>query len=325
MKIHCRKQVKKAVGFVLILLLLLSLVSGYCVRLVRSDTTMVDGRDKSQAEIAGERENSLDVLFAGDSLGICSFSPMQLWHDYGFTSFSACQTREIVQETYAMLKTAFETQKPKVVVLETNVFFRRNYMIKEIVETAQTGVLQALPVFMYHDIWKSVPAGNRYPREDFKGFKIYTEKKAYKSGSSYMKKSGKKQKNTEISPITSLYMERILSLCEENGAELMMVSAPSPDNYSMEKHDALQAFADAHGLRYVDMNLLTDEIGMNWKKDSMDKGDHLNIRGAKKATAYMGEVLTKEFALPDHRGDAEFEDWDVLYGEYEEALKGAKE
>lgn len=321
MKTNESKHIKRAVGFVVILLLLFSMASGICLKLVRSDTTMLSGRDKSQAELAGERKNSLDVLFIGDSLGICSFSPMQLWQEQGLTSFSACQTREIVQETYAMLKTAFETQSPQVVVLETNVFFRRNYMVKELVETAQTGVLQALPVFMYHDIWKSVPAGNRYPREDFKGFKIYTEKKAYKRGS-YMETCADEGKE-EISPVTSLYMERILKLCEEHGAKFLMVSAPSPDNYSMAKHEVLQAYADAHGVTYVDMNLLTDELGINWKKDSMDKGDHLNIRGAKKVTAYMGKVLTERFELPDHRGDAEFEDWDEEYKVYEKELKKA--
>ena len=41
-------------------------------------------------------------------------------------------------------------------------------------------------------------------------------------------------------------------------------------------------YAKDNSLTYIDMNLMLDELGIDWSLDSLDKGDHLNLSGAYK-------------------------------------------
>ena len=74
-------------------------------------------------------------------------------------------------------------------------------------------------------------------------------------------------------------------------------------------------------LSYMNMNMAVKEIGIDWKTDSLDKGDHLNLSGACKVTAYLGEYLDKsEWKLPDHRGDAALSAWEKEAEEFEQKV-----
>ena len=62
------------------------------------------------------------------------------------------------------------------------------------------------------------------------------------------------------------------------------------------------------------------DIGIDWKQDSYDRGDHLNISGARKVTAYMEQYLSDNYDLPDRRNDDGWREWDDLAREYLEEL-----
>ena len=66
--------------------------------------------------------------------------------------------------------------------------------------------------------------------------------------------------------------------------------------------------AEKNKIVYLDLNLV-EEIGINWKTDTKDAGDHLNFAGAKKVTKYIGKYLNEKFQLTDHRGDAKYQKW----------------
>ena len=46
-------------------------------------------------------------------------------------------------------------------------------------------------------------------------------------------------------------------------------------------------------------------------RDTCDGGDHLNERGAKKVTAFLGAWLAKQYNLADHRGSSDYRAWSV--------------
>ena len=116
-------------------------------------------------------------------------------------------------------------------------------------------------------------------------------------------------------------MEKIRKLCEKNGAELLLVSAPSPVNYDYKKHNALEEYAKEKGLTYVDLNMKHRDIGLDWTNDRYDRGDHLNIHGARKVTEYIGKYLKENYQLPDRRKDDNWKEWNELAGQYFEELK----
>ena len=74
-------------------------VAGLIVILLAVSVVMTPKNNTERAGILSERaygflaepENSLDVLFLGDSEGYRAFVPLQMWEEYGFTSF-VCNT-----------------------------------------------------------------------------------------------------------------------------------------------------------------------------------------------------------------------------------------
>lgn len=128
-----------------------------------------------------------------------------------------------------------------------------------------------------------------------------------------MKKSAKTK---EIPSNSLIYMKKIQKLCRKNGAKLLLYSAPSPVNYSYAKHNSIQKYAKEHSVEYLDMNLELDKIGIDWKTDSLDNGDHLNLKGAQKTTAYLGQYLCKKYQFTDRRGEKDYQQWNECYGKY---------
>ena len=72
------------------------------------------------------------------------------------------------------------------------------------------------------------------------------------------------------------------------------------------------------GVPYLDFNLLEKELGINWKTDTMDGGDHLNMNGAKKVTEYLGAYLKKNYVLSDYRENQMYQYWHRDWKKYKE-------
>lgn len=314
------RKTGKSIVFLVVLAGILLGMSGWITRISGQDDSVVQTRNKNLVKIQKEPEDTIDVVFLGDSLGYTSFSPMQMWEEHGFTSYAGCQSGQQIQESYTMLKTAFEKQKPRVAVLETNVIFRDQKGVSGIQQMLAERFIEKFPVFRFHDIWKPMLMGKQYVEDNYKGFVIRSEVAPYK-GRDYMKKSDGKR---EISEGVRRYLSDLQELCEENGTELILVSTPSPLNYNYQKHNALREYADENGLRYLDLNLMTKELKIDWAKDSLDKGDHPNLAGAKKISAYMGAWLSDTYKLEDHRGDPSYSAWDQEAETYENKISRQK-
>ena len=71
----------------------------------------------------GERANSIDIVVVGNSSAYKSFSPLELWNKYGYTSFVCGAPAQKIQEGYYMLENFLKEQKPKVVIYETEGIF----------------------------------------------------------------------------------------------------------------------------------------------------------------------------------------------------------
>lgn len=257
-----------------------------------------------------EPDDSIDVLFLGDSLVYSAISPMEIWENYGFTSFDCASSAQQLFACEELLRATLEKQNPKVVVLEPYALYRKEKGEKP--ESKLEGQLSSLfPVFTYHDRWKDIDEAcfsgffGVNNTDDFKGFalKWKSEKGKYPD---YMEKSDKIKK---VPDYNEEYFKSIISICEEAGAELIMISVPSQKCWNYEKHNGIQALADKYGIEYVDLNLSSDLLSIDWEKDTRDAGDHLNYYGAAKVSDFLGEYLQSRYSLPDHREDSEYSYW----------------
>lgn len=264
--------------------------------------------------IIGEKENTIDVLFLGDSEAYSAFVPMLLWEQYGITSYCCGTSAQTLDNTESYLMTCLERQTPEYVILETDTIFREASFDASFLQKAN----MVFPVFLYHDRWKSIcnnifTQKNKNELKDYaKGYK-YTDAVNPASVKGYMK-ADKTVK--EVSALNKNYISNINEKCKSKGAKLILVSTPSTQNWDMAKHNGITQLADELKLEYIDMNLLQKEIPINWEKDTRDKGDHLNYAGASKVTRYLGELFSKNERMADHRSDPDYESWNRSLAEF---------
>ena len=77
-------------------------------------------RDCRIAGIQEEPEGQIDVLNVGDSLADIAITPVEMYRDYGITSYVMGRDLQKCIETYYAIKLALRTQPVKVVLWETH-------------------------------------------------------------------------------------------------------------------------------------------------------------------------------------------------------------
>lgn len=256
-----------------------------------------------------EADNSLDILFLGDSECYSSFSPLHLFSEYGYTSFVCGTSAQRICDTYAILEAAFKTQSPKVIILEVNCLYRGITEDEDDSDKALRYLTNKFAVFANHSDWKRVAgkmavSRNSINNEMLKGFQVRRSIIPY-IGGQYMYET---DMVNEIGADIDEYVDKIEELCKENEASLILVSTPSPRNWSYEKHNGIAKVASRLNLCYLDLNL-EDSIDIDWLNDTKDGGDHLNFGGAVKVTMYLGEYIGENYLLTDYRDNPEYQSW----------------
>ena len=318
-----KKIIKRIVSCVLFVAILLGLLQ------VSSLVFQPKSNDKASGihyprenGIFSEPKESIDTVFIGDSEVYHSFIPLNIWRDYGITSYDVSSPSQKLVYSMEFLKKTFEKQSPKIVFLETNAIFRKSYLEDEITYKAE----QIFPVFRYHDRWKNLQL------KDFSATVEYTANENNK-GYYFTKKSKpapdkaikEYMKYSDVSaPILSTnkkYLNGIAKFCKTHGAKLVLISTPSTKNWNYQRHNAMEAVSKDLGVDYIDTNLLRDDIPIDWKKDTKDKGDHLNYNGAVKLTDYVGKYLDDTKLFKDKRNDPSYDNWNTCLDKFEKQVK----
>lgn len=307
------RDFKKKLLFFLLLLLVLAGASFLCSPAYIKLSERAAGRNKCVAGVMSEPPDSLDVLIIGDSLSSYNISPMEMWKKQGISSYVLGQSGQTAAETYYLFKQALKTQSPKVLVLETNLFFRYEDIFSETENSLAETMYYHFPALRFHDIWKSYAGMNKPSKyKYYKGFEIHNKVNPY-AADDYMKRTDESRK---IYDLVRHYLDKIVKECEEQQIQLLLVSAPSPLNYNYKKHNAIQEFADTYQVPYLDFNLKESGLTIDWATDTMDNGDHLNYQGAVKLSDCLADYLKEQYGLSDHRGEAAYEAWNKELEQY---------
>lgn len=311
------KIIKKAVLFMLILFVILEIMSYW---FIPKSNVKGNGIHEARANgVFGERKNSIDVLVIGDSESFTSIIPLEVWNKYGFTMYNGGVSRQYLVDTYDYLNKVLEYQMPKVVLLEVNAVYR-NMDVQNVISSKFQSFL---PVFRYHDRWKKLTTHDFTDRvkytwtDEMKGFYYNVNIVAPKYTGDYMKNNKKK---TGIKKINMYYLNKIVDKCLDNNIIIVLYSVPSTLNWNNKRHDEVMSYANKKNIDYLDLNLKSDLIGIDWEKDSRDGGDHLNFYGALKVTEFIGEYLNGLHVLPNHKNDDDFDSWNKSYEFYKNKI-----
>lgn len=302
--------IKRVFTFIMFVLGLAGLLMASSYIFLPKSNDKNSGMEEFKANgILGEKENSIDVLFVGDSELYSAVIPLEIWQNKGYTSYNCGTSGQTLDYTQVMLNRTFEKQSPKVVFLETNAIYRK-FTVKNVLFTKSADYFSIL---RYHNRWKTMKIDEINKPVEFtftdecKGYRFSTTVKPSTKGKNYMVPT---EKSAVIEKLNRQSVEKIKKICDENGVKLVLLSTPSTKNWNYMRHNGVEALANDLGCEYIDLNLLPKEIPIDWQADTRDKGDHLNYFGAKKVTTYLAEYLENTGLLTDKRGNSDYENWD---------------
>lgn len=264
-------------------------------------------------EILEEQDNTIDVLFVGDSLVYSSVSPMEIWNEFGFTSFDCSTPAQLTETSYDYIKIAVERQKPKVIFLEANVLFRnpakrtKERKIKDIFDRYSL-------LDKYHDNWKDYLSYGKTINATKGYYYISKVSKAKENG--YMKN---KNKIETIPNINIEYFNKIIDICNENDITLILFGVPSIKSWSFAKDKRINELSLEYNIPFINFNI-DNILNIDWENETKDEGSHLNYQGAKKVSKYLGNYLLENNLVDNHKEDSKYNDWSIAYQKYERLI-----
>ena len=273
-----------------------------------------------------QEEMDHDVLFIGDCEVYENFTPQLLWEEYGINSYIRGSAQQLIWQSYYLLEDSLRYEKPEVVVFNVlsmkynepqNEAYNRMSIdgmkwsmskmnnIRASMCPEESFAEYVFPLLRYHSRWNDLTV------DDFKyAFKAPEENAAY-SGY-YMRVDVKPAENVpEGSPLANYqfgensyyYLEKMTRLCKENDIQLILIKAPSLYPYWYDQWDEqMETFAKENELVYINFLDYTEEIGLDYSRDTYDAGLHLNLSGAEKLTRYFGNYLAQNCYLRDRSG-----------------------
>lgn len=322
--------VRKTAGILTFLVLLFA-----CTVFVMR-TTKDKGNYLKYQQFYEENEN-FDVLFFGSSRMLDAVYPMELWAEYGLTSYNMAQHAETLSISYWQMKNAFAHNTPKVAVVDLSIITAgkitdddvdaKSYLHKSIDHmpfgklkydaikdlTEGVNVWEYLVSFsMYHNRWNELGHVDFYV-EDFPLRKGAESRVAIRQLPKLEWSSD--EVATYFSP-DSIRLNEMIELCKEYGVELVFTLMPSvevsgnPDFCALA--NAMEVFAKSNEVGFV--NFAKNDDFINYEIDFYD-ASHLNPSGGKKLTKKLGQFLTDSFSF-DAKSEETIEAWNTSLETY---------
>ena len=298
---------------------------------------------------ASVKETKHDVLFVGDCEVYESFVPAVLWEKYGISSYVRGSAQQLVWHSYYLLEDALRYETPKIVVF--NVLALKygtpqkeayNRMTIDGMEwskskldcinasmTEEESLLSyVFPLLRFHSRWDELSGEDvKYmfdrPTVSDSGYLIQTDVRA--ANPDALAIEGSPLADYTLPKSSMDYLDKMKKLCDDNGIELVLIKAPTNTWrywWYDEWDEQIVKYAADNGLTYYNFIDETEQIGIDWSKDTYDEGVHLNVYGAMKLSEYFGEILAKNHNAPDRRADAEFSPvWEKRANEFYSKLE----
>ncbi len=292
-----------------------------------------------------EQREDFDVLFFGTSHVEDGVFPMELWKDYGITSYNLGGSGNSVPTNYWILVNALDYANPDLVVVDVaNVSFdvkinsiswqqvcmdqfplsmnkvRAMYDLFDDKEALdKDGVLcyerrweMLFPFMAYHSRWTDLH------RSDFRRKGNSSQK-----GAKYKIRVAEPAKRPMISEdevleketLGLVYLRKIIELCQSRDIDVLLTFLPFPAMPERQKGaNSTSKIAKEYGVHYIDFVRMGNVV--DYTTDLFDSTSHLNPSGARKVTRYLGEYIATHYDVPDRRKDEQYRQWDKDYDTY---------
>ena len=313
----------RAVIFLLILGLILSRIQGMFTR------------KESRRKLARffQEQAGFDVLFTGISHMETGISPMELYNEYGITSFNFGESGARLPFAYWTLRNALDYCAPQVVVIDVrridledkhaDAFVRTNFdyfpltvtkaqAVWDLFDTLDDRLSYLFPLVAYHDRWQELDkkdfqnSGNRIDNGTF-----YYSKSELTVFDPLHHTYVEPELVNEPGSVGEDYLRRMIELCQSKGIGVLLVELPFPGTRRDQRFaNGVQQIADEYGVDYLNFHHLPGVVDYD---TDMTNQTHVNDSGMRKVSYYIGQYLYTHFDLPDRRRDPLYSNWVTQY------------
>ena len=276
-----------------------------------------------------------DVLFTGISLTMVGVYPMELYDEYGLTSFNMGESGCRPQAAYWALKMALDDCDPSLVVIDV----RRMDLTEKTLPEYARHTLDAFPLSLtkcraafdlYEDfadrmsmIFPIVSYHYRWSELEKSDFRV----NAYRLDNGARHYMGDDLRVAQVKTypavpaddarppeeVSAAYLKKMIELCRSRGISVMLQELPCPLPEDDQRYaNGVQAVADEYGVPYL--NLYHEDM-INYGTDFAN-AKHMNDSGARKSTHAIGAFIRDHFDIPDRRDDPSYSDWNGQLEKY---------
>lgn len=299
-----------------------------CLLVPKYQSGIVEG---SMIEEYYRDDTQHDVVMIGDCEIYENISTVELWRQYGITSYLRGSAQQLPWQSYYLLEDTLRRETPKVVVFNVlslkynepqSEAYNRMSIDGMQWSSAKVGAIKAsmtedehfadycIPLLRYHARWSELT------KDDVTH--LFSKDKVTFNG--YFMRADVRPEDEFPDPMpladytlgenAMSYLRRMDALCKGKGITLVLVKAPTLYPHWYDEWDSQIAhYAVDNGLSYLNFIDLRDEIGLDMSTDTYDAGLHLNVSGAEKLADFFGEWLVGSCGLPDHRGEKAYADY----------------
>lgn len=284
-----------------------------------------------------ETDEEYDVLYFGSSLAVMGVLPMEIWNEYGITSFNLSNNGQKLNGDYWILKNALEQKKPKLVVLDVYTVMvdekwdesTIHYLHDSIdpmpfSDIKREAIRDLVPVDLRQEfLWPFSKYHNRWEEIDMGFFvkEVSCQKGSYENAD---------YKKPTVQPMPELfvlertvedttetvgksYLRKSIELCQEYDVPVLLTAIPFygvPEELSYI--NSVYGIAEEYGVRFLNG---TQEPVVDGACDFLDE-KHMNSSGARKWSSLLGAYMKEHYQLADHREDGAYQSWHEDYDNY---------
>lgn len=270
-------------------------------------------------------KNSVEVIGYGSSHMQYGMDVMEMYEKYGIGAYNYGTHWQHINTTALFIEDSFETQSPKIAVVETfkagmpllnqdmngEIYYTRRIKwvdgkpdyLKEclgenIWEYKERYLSYFVPLAGFHDNWQTV-TGFSLPDPALRE-RFVQSMGVGRHDNVYPVTIGKTSDFAQqaLSPRALDALNRIVALCRAHGTQLIFYTAPMQEEYAYA--DALTEFAAENGCVYLNLYDRMDETGLDPETDFSDT-EHLNSSGARKVADYLGAYIKANYEVTDMR------------------------
>ena len=315
-----KKTFTRFIGVLLCLCVFLGSLS-----LAASVTSLKLSRQKFKPFL--EEAEQYDVLFFGTSHMRDGIFPIQLWAEQGICGYNCAVPAATIADSYWGVMNMLDHSSPELVVVDCyqvgfpekspsdlpphSIFDAFPFSLTKLRAALDLGLNEdsyqrafelIFPFSLYHSRWSELEA------EDFSP-KLNVENGAFQAVN--VSNVSPCEPPTTVEPLALdasmpgvAYLQRLIEECNQRDISVLLTYLPfPPDLDNRREAAAIQGLAEEYGVNYI--NFLEMDI-VDPVTDYYDDFSHLNPSGGQRVTSWLGEYISKNYALPQRWDDPDY-------------------